>query len=615
MLKEKNMNSKTWTRLLTLALFGALASALSLAAQDTAKRDHRHKYHHYQLIDVGTFGGPQSFQYLGNTAPGVISNRGTLAGWADTSAIDPICFFDFPDCNVAHAFAWHDGILADLGILPGGLNSQVNWISANGLAAGAADNGQMDPLVGIPQLHAVAFWGQEGITDLGTLPEGGYQSFTAAVNRRGEVVGNANNTVPDPNPMLPGYGYQLRAFYWKDGVMQDLGTLPGGTDAEANLINAHGQVVGWSYTSANPNLDGLCFGNPLTTGSFVWDKKNGMKDIGNLGGTSCTLAHNSNNRGQVIGGSDVPGEFQHPFVWDSETGMTDLGTPDGGYGVAQGINEHGDIVGLGGNNGPLDAILWRHHGGKWRMIDLGTMGSDCGFAESINASRQVIGLAGSSAGDGNCDAPFFSDDGGPMVNLNTLIPPNSGLQLGETGQINDRGEITVSASDARGNNHAVLLIPCDENHSGVEGCDYNLVDAATAARVSPAPTTQRPAALTPRGRMPGMLNPSRFPKGQRATGFGTMSTPDAKQALPANAVTDYLEADRRLGPEPAGHRVGYCIARSSGLTGYCSAYNFYSCLAKPSPACPSGQKAKNPGYFRCSNTRQTFVDLGRSCGF
>jgi integrase len=93
--------------------------------------------------------------------------------------------------------------------------------------------------------------------------------------------------------------------------------------------------------------------------------------------------------------------------------------------------------------------------------------------------------------------------------------------------------------------------------------------------------------------MPAMLHGSRFPRGQRATGFGNMPTPDTKPALPVEAVTDYLEADHRLGPEPAGHRVGYCIARSSGLTGYCSAYNFYSCLAKPSPACPSGRKRKS----------------------
>ena len=63
------------------------------------------------------------------------------------------------------------------------------------------------------------------------------------------------NTIPDANSMQPGtswlwggiaaYPYQTRAFLWdKHNGMQDLGTLPGGTDAEALLYQRVG-TSGW----------------------------------------------------------------------------------------------------------------------------------------------------------------------------------------------------------------------------------------------------------------------------------------------------------------------------------------------------------------------------------
>src|SRR5271169_4834280 len=291
------MGSKALVCVATV-LTATLAVTAKVSAQQSRTPHHCHRYHHYQLVDPGTFGGPMNgLQFPPFPRGGVLNNRGTLVGWANTSGSDyPYC--GFGNCYAGDAFQLQDGVTTDLGKLPGGFDSQVNWISQGGAMTGVGDNGQPDPLAGfpLPQIHGL-LWENGSMTDLGTL-EGGYFSFSNAVNSRREVVGAAQNTVPDPNSMIPGYGTQTRAFYWKDGVMQDIGTLPGGTDAQAALINERGQVAGWSYTNSTPSA--ICagfynWGFFLTTSSFIWDKENGMRDIGGLGGT-CTLAMDLNNR-------------------------------------------------------------------------------------------------------------------------------------------------------------------------------------------------------------------------------------------------------------------------------------------------------------------------------
>jgi probable HAF family extracellular repeat protein len=325
-----------------LTLLVALAVPTQLAAQD--KQDQHHKHHHYQLVDLGsTFGGPNSYFDPGsgndfNPFVPVLNNRGTVAGFAETSVSDPFAPICFWNCLDTHAFrAEKNGVLTDLGTLPGGVNSAPLWISANGLIAGLAENGQTDPLyAGLPELRAV-LWQHGKITDLGTLPEGGYQSEANAVNSAGQVVGAALNTIPDANSMqagtfwlwggiTPPYLYQTRAFLWdKQHGMQDLGTLPGGTDAQALLINEGGQVVGYSYTASTQT--GVCF--PLATSSFLWEKGRKMVDLGGFGGT-CTAANDLNNQGQVVGFSTVAGDaYQRAFMWEHGS-IHDLGGSLGG---------------------------------------------------------------------------------------------------------------------------------------------------------------------------------------------------------------------------------------------------------------------------------------------
>jgi probable HAF family extracellular repeat protein len=502
-----------------LILTAAIASAIIAFSFPLVSQEKTAKvYHHYVVINMGTFGGPNSringFEYSGSVEN--INNAGTLIGWADTAMQDPnqflgnqygnFCFDD--DCYVNHAFQSQNNSLSDLGTLPGGLNSATSWISANGLIAGTSQNGETDPLdAGFPEDQAV-FWKDGIITDLGTLPEGGFESGSQAINSHSQVVGWAFNTVPDLNSMglwsslfnfyEPIYPYQMRAFLWENGAMKDLGALGTGTDAFAMGINEKGQVMGISYTNATPNqvITGCSFGGPIPTQDpFLWENGK-MIDLGTLGGT-CGFPYWINDNGQVVGSSDLAGDLaSHPFLWSHSHGMQDLGTLGGTSGSASMINEAGVVVGGALLEGDtlLHAFVW-----NGTMQDIGAL-DGCAYAFSINAGGQVVG----NSGVGCNTKSFIWQSGAPMVDLNILLSSSSGLVVTGAININDGGEIAGLAGDASGNSYAALLIPCDANHPGVAGCNYGTVDADSVAANHPVQIAESSAAAA----VPATLSPS-----------------------------------------------------------------------------------------------------------
>lgn len=492
------MKSIKFMSISAVAVFTALAVPVWLSAQHTR----------YKLIDLQTFGGPSSYLAITNgvTSPGmvdqVVNTRGTAAGSADTSTVDPYapnCFNS--DCFVSHAAQWQKGTMTDLGVLPDGQSSSATWVSDTGLIAGQSQNGLIDPLVlGFPEIRAV-LWIDGHIINLGTLD--GNESSAFSVNNRGQVVGVAVNTIPDPFSF---FATQLRAFLWQDGAMHDLGTL-GGPEAWALFVNERGHVAGFSLKNSTPNLvSDFCGTGVPTTDPFVWEGGR-MIDLGTLGG-SCGLPFSLNNRGQVVGLSDIAGDLtNHPFLWDGGT-MKDLGMLGGTFGIATGINDAGEVVGGATNENDQALLAFRWKQGV--MTNLGTLnGDDCSFAFHINSKGQVVGFSYPCAtGPDGPNVHGFLWQNGVMTDLNAFVPPGSGLTLGFAGFINDRGEIAGAAGFPDGSGHAVLLIPCGE---GEEGC----VDAPLVATRSQTASGSVPKPMTAdeftklKERLTRMLGPNR----------------------------------------------------------------------------------------------------------
>jgi hypothetical protein len=61
------------------------------------------------------------------------------------------------------------------------------------------------------------------------------------------------------------------------------------------------------------------------------------------------------------------------------------------------------------------------------------------------------------------------ENGGPMVDLNTLAIPGSGMHLADARLINDQGEIVCTGVLPNGDLHAVLLIPVDDERAANRG--------------------------------------------------------------------------------------------------------------------------------------------------
>jgi probable HAF family extracellular repeat protein len=319
--------------------------------------------------------------------------------------------------------------ITDLGALPGDNNATVGGLNSLGQAAGTSSSSSSAIATLFSNGHTISL-GALGASDM---------SFAEAINGSGQVVGY--------DWLSSGVSH---AFLYSNGRMTDIHSaslFPSGSTATA--INNSGAVVGYGWIST---ADEHAF---LYTGGRT-------VDLGTLGGNDATALAISDS-GQVVGVSATASGAGHAFIYANGR-MTDLGTPaSANSSSAAAINRNGQIAGAASFGTATHAVMYSN--GVW--TDLGMMpGATVGnLATSINNSGQVVGVSifpilyNKHPLHPTTHVGFIYRNGS-LVDLNTLVPANSGFLITSAVSINDAGEILCNAKTTTGVVYrAVLLTP------------------------------------------------------------------------------------------------------------------------------------------------------------
>jgi uncharacterized membrane protein len=310
------------------------------------------------------------------------------------------------------------------------------------------------------------------LTPLG--PGGGITNDTSAINASTQVAGFVTR-----GPLIT-FSQDPQGYVWQASHLNYLDALHNHTSSQPTAINSSGQVAGISCTQTEACSGALWNGNVPTDLGFFFPGAisadgdvygapgNGAPEVWHQGqfttlplpsplqyyDVQSSYITAGNSSGAVIGvigvnplyGGEV---YDQTLLWQGRN-VTVLP-----FDEADSINDHGTVVGALLDAQNFVAIVWD----GTTVTKLPALGYPGSYAASVNNSGDIVGNVYAADGS-NQHAVLWTH--GTTIDLNPillkLLPAPVTYLRAE--QINDRGQITIVATDAKtGNGYSYLLTP------------------------------------------------------------------------------------------------------------------------------------------------------------
>ena len=357
-----------------------------------------------------------------------INNNGQVIGVSDLADLDD--FIPNSGNSTKGAITSESGFLltgSTLAVIPP-LGTTSSGISA-GVPTALNDSGQVvgeSPNADASSTVDIAFIYNAGVvTNLGSII-GGATNNAVGVNNSGQIIGTFRQE-PDSGPPTQSYLY--------NGTVQVLGKIGTTTESAsaAYAINNSGTIVGTGVASGSTAEQGIIF------------NATSFQTIPLLSGATESAPLAINAAGNVAGWSG-------PIAPSGSTPVTTINlTQQNALAVLVGLS-NGLIIGEPSEYEVGDAFYY--NAATQKITDLGTLGGGFSAAFGLNSDGDVVGMSLTTAGNYNA----FLYNGSVMVNLNTLLPADSGWTLLTANGINNAGDI-VGFGDDNGTYEGFILTP------------------------------------------------------------------------------------------------------------------------------------------------------------